>query len=222
MEIDINGELMRLAFHFVATGDTLYPTAAKYPGMKYIHVEPHDDGAVIVACDGAWMFLGIDEDGFCDEPVNVDLDLTMHMKLKPTTAEKLRVKAVRGRSLALWTVHARGVRQDRPWVADDQGYPDWRVVVPDAGRLNVHFPAVISSAYLAKIGRLWDDTDKRLGHAVFLGKGGKTATCVHFPRMPNVMLVGMPLNEDDMTGFLPGTDWSERFKQEAPEIDDDL
>lgn len=221
MEIDINGELMRLAFHFVATVDTTFDTAKKYPGLKTIRVEPHDDGAIVVACDGAWMFLGIDKDGYCDGPVNVELAVAVHMKLRYGQLARVSAIGSKGRLKIARSKHTLAV-QEEPWVADDQNYPEWRPIVPDAGRLNVHFPAVISSAYLAKIGRLWDDTDQRLGHAVFLGKGGRQATCVHFPRMPNVMLVGMPLDDEDMTKFLPGTDWSERFKQEAPEIDDDL
>ncbi|AEY69530.1 DNA polymerase III B subunit [Burkholderia phage vB_BceS_AH2] len=209
---------MRLAFHFVANVDTPFDTAKKYPGMKYIHVEPHDDGAIVVACDGAWMFLGIDEDGYCDEPVNVELAVPVHMKLRHGMYARVTAIGSKGRLKVARSKHTLAV-QEGSWVAEDQDYPDWRAVVPDAGRLNVHFPACISSVYLAKIGRLWDDTDQRLGHAVFLGKGEKQATCVHFPKMPNVMLVGMPL--DDLPE-LPGTDWSEAFKQPAPEIDDDL
>jgi len=219
MEIDLDGELVRLAYHFVANGSEEYASTKKHDGLQSIRVEPHEDGAVLVACDGAWMFIAIDRGGYCSEPLNLSITVPIHCKLKPSVAELLRVKATRKKGLRLWTQHAPGERQDSTWLADDQSYPNWRGVIPDVGKLNVHFPARISLRYLAQIGRLWDDTNRRTNDLVFLGKNDRQSCVVQIPAMPHIMLVGMPLKSDVP---LPGSAWSQQFKQLPPEIDDDL
>lgn len=221
MELDLDGELVRLAYHFVANGSEDYPSAKQHDGLQAIRVEPHEDGAVIVACDGAWMFVAIDKSGYCDEPLNLSITVPIHCKLKPSTADKIRVKATRKSGLTLWTRVSRTIaKQSERWLAANQDFPNWRQVIPDVSqRMPTHFPAMIGLRYLSLIGRVWDDTNRRSNKAVFLGRSEKQAIAVYFPDMQNIMLVGMPVSGDIEK---PSFDWSAKFSQPAPEINDDL
>lgn len=219
MEIDLDGELVRLAYHFVSNGIDNYSSVKSYVGLQSIRVEPHRDGAVIVACDAAWMFVAIDRTGYCDEPLNLSITVPIHCKLKPSEAANIRVTATRKKGLRLCNARTQFCRQDEPWIAKDQIYPNWRSIIPDLAYLKMNFPARISLRYLAQIGLIWNDTNRRTNNAVFLGRGEDSNVVVHIPAMPHIMLVGMPLKSDEP---LPSDKWSKQFKQPAPEIDGDL
>ncbi len=211
MEIDLSGELVRLAYHFVGFN-------GKHP--PYIRVEPHNDGAILVATDGASMFMGVDESGFVDEPLNLDLSVAVHMALK-RSKPGLRVQALSPKK-RLRVMQKTSVITEQPerWVAVDQHFPNWRHPVPISDDLHVHFPAVLAPCYLAQLGRLFDDTDKRANPMVFLGSNREFGgVMVYIPSMPHIAILVMPQNYR-LGEAPPG--WSYRFKQAAPEIDDDL
>lgn len=211
MELDLSGDLVRYASRFVAAHES-----ADLPGMTSIRVEPHEQGAVIVATDRHWMIICIDKDGFCDEPLNFDPAVVTQMKLDQR--DGLRVRANKKLGLRIYDGKTQVFAQPG-WLAEEQDYPDWRNTVPDHKSMSVHTPAIIGPHYLVQIGRLLDQGELRQTHIIFMGTNAASKVIAYVPELPHIMIVGMPLGGDVPK---PRSDWSAAFKQEAPEVDDDL
>jgi len=213
MEIDIMAGYVRLASYFVAT--TL--RKPEYGPLFGVRVEPHEDGAVIVASDGACMFIAIDETGYVSEPVNLNVGFSLaEASLGKTFKERrlvgdddsLRIKAKR-ETIDQW---------DDEFLLNDQSYLNWRSAVPKPSHVLMS-PVAFAKGYLTKIAKLADDVPD-LDVAAFYGHNQQTAAIIRFPKMPSIMMLLMPYSTgpDYPLGLDRAT--LDRFTLPAPKADD--
>jgi len=209
MEIDIKAEYLRLAYIFRAK-DT--PEKPEYAPLVGVRVEPHKDGAIIVATDGACMFIGIDETGYADQAVNLTDDLDKAI----TYMDDKRRVLVDANSLRVTLKGTTLITVADP-ILEDQGYPDWRRVIPTAKPQFPLFPASFAGKYLAAIGRL-RSYDPRFDDIIFYGNGSKEPAVLRFTAMPSIMVLLMPCVPKNWSPTAQlDRKWLEQFTLAAPE-----
>jgi hypothetical protein len=212
MELDLSARYVRLAFNLIAPAPH-----ETHPNLDCIRIEPHEQGVVIVATDAAWMFVGIDENGFTDQAVNLNVTVLAHSKMRQPGS---RLLFTRKKGLRVMRGSTCLYRQEEPAIAKDDRYPDWRKAVSNYTRdLSLGVPAVMGTPYIRKVARMLDDVPE-LTQAAFLGAGTYGAAAIlHFPEDPSIMLIGMPLKGEFKK---PEQSWALNFCKDAPETDDDL
>lgn len=222
MILDISAKYARLAFYFQQQANSIDGRNWRYRCMR---IEPHPKGAVIVATNGYWMFVGVDEEGECSEPVNLKLSVRMHCAMKPAIFAGMRLRARKGELLLIRNKLVVD-RQSDDWLFPDQSYPDWRHIMPtDLSDLNIHFPAVLNARVLGQIGNLANDVPD-LTETVFLGHNDDpTRNCfAYFPGDPSIMMAMATMYDQEHRSPYtpPGDDWISNFGLVGQRINDDL
>jgi len=198
IELDVSAEHLEYLSRFMAKGDVRYY-------LNGIRVEPHSDGAIMVATDGHTLCSYLDPDGKCSEAVILDAPKQLIAAAMSKASSKRLI--IEGGQLKIKHLQEGDVFIYPGNFLIEGNYPDWRKAIPDE-----LVPGLIGSFNMKYIDRIYNKKARFAGGTFFhSAKDPQTSPAIYRPTfLRNGICVIMPMRDE----MAPIPSWLEKQKLE--------